>query len=144
MWKKITLIAVILAAVAAIALGTITVAAEDSPPPTDPATPTTPCYHIKLWQVVRLLSVRGQVRLEEYLATQVTDGKLTTEQAAQVETFWTNHHARFQRRVTVGAVLRIQDESRLTDLLNQGVAEGKITQAQADKIQTVWEAIHTE
>ena len=138
MWKRVILIALGVAAVAALAFGTITVAAD----PATPATPGAQSYHLHLAQVIRLLSIKDQAKLGDFLNTQVTNGKITSDQAAQIETFWTNHHVQFQKRAVVGAVLRIQDESKLESLLNQGVASGKITQAQADKIQAVWEKLH--
>jgi hypothetical protein len=138
MWKKITLVLIGIVAVLALGLGTISVAAD----PAAPLTSGTPTYHIRLGKVLRLLSIRDQAKLEDFLNNAVSSGKLTQEQATQVEQFWTAHHAQFQKRAAVGAVLRIQDEAKLKDLLNQGIASGKITQAQADKITAVWEKLH--
>jgi polyhydroxyalkanoate synthesis regulator phasin len=140
MWKKIVLIFIGIVALVALALGTISVSADPALPPA----PGAPAYHIKLGQVIRLLSIRDQSKLEEFLDNAVTSGKLTQDQAARVEQFWVAHHGQFQKRQVVGAVLRIQDQAKLKDLLNQGMAEGKINQEQADKLTAVWEKLHSK
>ena len=92
--------------------------------------------------LARLLLVQDQAKVDQLLATAVANNKLTADQAAKIETFWTNHHAQFTKRAVLGALIKIQDESKLKDVLSQAVSNGKITQDQESKIIAAWEKIH--
>ena len=94
--------------------------------------------------LAKLLLVQDQAKVDQLLATAVANNKLTADQAAKIETFWTNHHAKFTKRAVLGTLLRIQDEGQLTAKLNQAVANGKITQDQENKILAAWEKIHNK
>jgi len=94
--------------------------------------------------LAKLLLVQDQAKVDQLLATAVANNKLTADQAAKIETFWTNHHAKFTKRAVLGTLLRIQDEGQLTAKLNQAVANGKITQDQENKIIAAWEKIHNK
>ena len=94
--------------------------------------------------LAKLLLVQDQAKVDQLLATAVANNKLTADQAAKIETFWTNHHAKFTKRAVLGSLLRIQDEGQLTAKLNQAVANGKITQDQENKIIAAWEKIHNK
>ena len=94
--------------------------------------------------LAKLLLVQDQAKVEQLLATAVSNNKLTADQAAKIETFWTNHHAKFTKRAVLGTLLRIQDEGQLKTLLNTAVSNGKITQDQSNRIVAAWEQIHNK
>jgi hypothetical protein len=94
--------------------------------------------------LAKLLLVQDQAKVDQLLATAVSNSKLTADQAAKIETFWTNHHAKFTKRVVLGQLIKIQDEGQLNTLLNTALANGKITQDQANKIVAAWETIHNK
>ena len=92
----------------------------------------------------KLLLVQDQAKVDQLLATAVANNKLTADQAAKIETFWTNHHAKFTKRVVLGQLLKVQDEGQLKTVLNQALTNGKINQDQFNKIVAAWEKIHNK
>jgi len=94
--------------------------------------------------LAKLLLVQDQAKVDQLLATAVANNKLTADQAAKIETFWTNHHAKFTKRVVLGQLIKIQDEGQLNNVLNTALTKGKINQDQANRIIAAWEKIHNK
>lgn len=93
----------------------------------------------KLQVLKRLLLVQDETKVSDFLAKQVSAGKITKAQADKIITFWENNHAsaaRVAKAVIGKRLLSVKDGAKLNDFLNQKVAAGKITSDQANKIMT--------
>ena len=70
-------------------------------------------------------------------------GKITSDQAIEIEQFWTLHHAQFAWNFVLRRLLRAQNESNVKTYLDKAVANGKITVDQENKVVAIWEVLHT-
>ena len=139
MRKKIIVITFGLILSAVLLFGAMPVAAAGSASTTPPATTQTAG---KGQLLRRILSIQDQAKLEALLAKAEANGKITADQAAKIEAFWTAHHAQFARARILQRILGIKNETTLDALLAKAQSAGKITADQAAKIKTLWETVH--
>ena len=141
MFKKKVLIIVLVALVviASFVFAVPALAASSSPPP-DPTqiTPTN-----KPGALIRLLLVQDQTKAFAYIAQAEAAGKLTADQAVEVQNFWTAHHKQFAWNFVLRRLLRAQNENNVKTYLDKAVTNSKITQTQEDKIIRIWEILHS-
>ncbi|MDD5190145.1 MAG: hypothetical protein PHE50_03780 [Dehalococcoidales bacterium] len=93
--------------------------------------------------LLRLLLVQDEAKVDGYIATAVTNGKLTADQAVKVKAFWVTYHTKFTRKVVLSVLLKAKDQTKVQVYLDKQVAAGKIQQAQADKVIQIWKILHT-
>jgi hypothetical protein len=137
--KKIILAVTGLILAAVLLFGVLPVAADGTPTTTPPATQTAN----KGGLLKRILAVPTQDQLEALLTKAETNGKITAAQAAKIETFWTNNHAKFVKVRIFKRLMTVKTEANLKTLLDKAVTAGKITAAQESTIVGLWEAAHS-
>jgi hypothetical protein len=143
MKKKLIVITCGLILVAVLLFGAMPVAAADGPTTTTPLA-TQQAGNGHLW--ARILSIPDQATLDTLLAKAEANGKITSDQAAKIETFWTNYHAKFVKVVKARILQRlmnVKSEANLKAFLDKAVSAGKITAAQEASIISAWEAAHS-
>lgn len=136
----IVTIGLILASV--LLFGIMPVAAADSPGTAAPRV-TQEVGIGRLW--VRILSVPDQSTLDSLVAKAEASGKITTAQAAKIEDFWTEYHAKFVKVVktrVLQRLIRVKSEANLKTFLDKQVAAGKITATRESSIISLWESAH--
>jgi len=101
---------------------------------------TTPAKVLR--PLMRLLLVQDAKKVDGYIATAVSNGKLTADQAVKVKEFWTKYHTKFTNRVVLTLLLQAKDQTKVQAFLDKQVAAGKIQQAQADKVMQIWVILH--
>jgi hypothetical protein len=138
--RKLMVTVVSTMALIAILAFTVPVIAADTATSTPPAQIT---RVNKAKVLVRLLLVRDEAKIDEFLARTVNAGKITEEQAIKIKSFWEAHRSNFAKNLILGRLLRNPDESKVKNILDKAVASGKIQQAQEDKILQAWEILHT-
>ncbi len=138
--KKILIIVLAIITVIATLAVAVPVFADSSTTPTPPAQITTAN---KPGALIRLLLVQDESKVDAYIATAVSDGKITSDQAVKIKDFWTAHHAQFAKNVVLKRLLSAKDESNVKTFLDKAVANGKITQDQENKIISIWEVLHS-
>lgn len=92
--------------------------------------------------MARLLLVQDEAKVDAFIARAEAAGKLTAAQAVKVKDFWTTHHEKVAKNVTLARLLKSPDESKVKAFLDKGVAAGKISQERADRIIQMWEFRH--
>jgi len=140
MKKKIIVITSGLLLSAVLLFGVMPVAAADGPTATTAVTQQAGKGQL----LKRILSIQDQAKLEALIAKGEAAGKLTTEQAAKIEAFWSAHHAQFAKAKIFQRVLGVRDEAKLKAFLDKAVSANKITPDQAAKIITIWETAHSK
>ena len=140
MKKTIIVIASGLIMSAVLLFGVLPVAAADGPATT--AAVTQPAGKGQLLK--RILSIQDQAKLEALIAKGEAAGKLTAEQAAKIEAFWSAHHVQFAKAKILQRVLGVKDEAKLKAFLDKAVSAKKITRDQAARIIAIWEAAHSK
>lgn len=141
--KKIIAIICGLLLSAVLIFGVVPVAAATSTTTTTP--PATQTVG-KAQLLIRILSVPTLAQLETLLTTAEANGKITATQAANIETFWTNHHAQFVKIVKakiLQRLLAVKNEANLKAFLDKAASAGKITSTQENTIISLWEAAHS-
>jgi hypothetical protein len=137
--KKIIAVTCGLLISAVLLFGVMPVAAADSP------TATAATQQAGKGQLLkRILSIQDQAKLEALLAKGVAAGKLTSDQATKIETFWTAHHAQFAKARIMQRILGVKDEAKLKAFLDKAVSAKKITADQEATIITLWETAHSK
>jgi FlaG/FlaF family flagellin (archaellin) len=142
MKNKLLVVTVGLILAAVLLFGIIPVAAADSPSTTTPPV-TQQAGNGHLW--VRILSVPDQANLDTLLAKAEANGKITTAQAAKIESFWTEYRAKFVKVVKariLQRLLSVKSEANLKTFLDKQVAASKISAAQESTIISMWESAH--
>jgi polyhydroxyalkanoate synthesis regulator phasin len=137
--KKILIIVVASLTLIALLITAVPVLAASSSPLTNPAQ-ITPAN--KAGALIRLLLVQDETKVDAYIATAVSNGKLTADQAVKVKDFWTAHHKQFAWNFTLRRLLRAQNESNVKTFLDKVVTNGKMTPEQETKILQIWEVLH--
>lgn len=138
--KKLLIISsIVLVVIAALAFAVPAMAADVSP--TTPPSQITPAN--KPGALIRLLLVQDQTKAFAYVEQAEAAGKLTSDQAIEVEQFWTLHHAKFAWNFVLRRLLKAQDESNVKAYLDKAVSNGKLTVDQENKVIAIWEVIHT-
>jgi hypothetical protein len=138
--KKILIMTIAIITIIATLAIAVPVFADSNTTPTPPTQITTAN---KPGALIRLLLVQDESKVDAYIATAVSDGKITSDQAVKIKDFWTAHHAQFAKNVVLKRLLSAQNESNVKAFLDKAVANGKITQDQANKIISVWEVLHS-
>jgi hypothetical protein len=138
--KKWLIIGLVVVALVAIFVVSVPVMAADASPPTPPAQ-ITPAN--KPGAIIRLLLIQDQTKAFGYVEQAETAGKITSDQAIEIEQFWTLHHAQFAWNFVLRRLLRAQNESNVKTYLDKAVANGKITVDQENKVLAMWEVLHT-
>ena len=142
--RKIILIAVAIVLVAGvIGTGTVVLAQSNSTPGVNnPAGQS----NLTIGQVLRrLVLIQNEAKVDSLLATSVSDGKLTKEQATKIKTFWLNNHAKaakLVKRIIINRLLNVKDEAKLKTFLDTQVAANRITQTQENQMINLWESIN--
>jgi len=98
-------------------------------------------FKVKLQFMKRVIAIKDETKVDAFLAKLVTDGKLTTEQAAKAKELWQNARQKIQVRQAVHRILAIKDEAKLDTILAKLTETGKITTEQATKLKAVWMAL---
>lgn len=140
MKKKIIVVMSGLLLSAVLLFGVMPVAAADGPTAT--TTVTQPAGKGQLLK--RILGIQDQAKLEALIARAEAAGKLTSEQAAKIEAFWSAHHVQFAESKILQRLLGVKDEAKLKAFLDKAVTARRITPEQAAKIITVWETAHSK
>jgi len=138
--KKWLIIGLVVVALTAVFVVSVPVMAADASPPTPP-TQITPAN--KPGALIRLLLIQDQTKAFGYVEQAETAGKITSDQAIEIEQFWTLHHAQFAWNFVLRRLLRVQNESNVKTYLDKAVANGKITVDQENKVLAIWEVLHT-
>ncbi len=139
MKKKILIIGAVLIALVFLTIWAVPTFAAD-PGPVAPGTLTAGKVRI----LARLLLVQDEAKVDTYIATAQTAGKITEEQAAKIKEFWTNHHQQFTRKVVLTRLLWAKDGTKVQAFLDKAVASGKITPEQAGSAMTLWNKINSK
>jgi hypothetical protein len=138
--KKWIIIGLVVVALIAVFVVSVPVMAADASPPTPPAQ-ITPAN--KPGAIIRLLLIQDQTKAFGYVEQAEAAGKITSDQAIEIEQFWTLHHAQFAWNFVLRRLLRAQNESNVKTYLDKAVANGKITVDQENKVVAIWEVLHT-
>jgi hypothetical protein len=138
--KKWLIIGLVVVALIAVFVVSVPVLAADASPPTPPAQ-ITPAN--KPGAIIRLLLIQDQTKAFGYVEQAEAAGKITSDQAIEIEQFWTLHHAQFAWNFVLRRLLSAQNESNVKTYLDKAVANGKITVDQENKVLSMWEVLHT-
>jgi hypothetical protein len=138
--KKWLIIGLVVVALIAVLVVSVPVMAADASPPAPP-TQITPAN--KPGAIIRLLLIQDHTTAFGYVEQAEAAGKITSDQAIEIEQFWTLHHAQFAWNFVLRRLLRAQNESNVKTYLDKAVANGKITVDQENKVVAIWEVLHT-
>jgi hypothetical protein len=138
--KKWLIIGLVVVALIAVLVVSVPVMAADASPPAPP-TQITPAN--KPGAIIRLLLIQDHTTAFGYVEQAEAAGKITSDQAIEIEQFWTLHHAQFAWNFVLRRLLRVQNESNVKTYLDKAVANGKITVDQENKVVAIWEVLHT-
>ena len=137
--KKLIIIGIVVLAIItslAIAIPVFAANSNATPSPTQ-LTPQT-----RAGALLRLLLVQDQSTAFGYVSQAEAAGKITTDQATAIDSFWTEYHAQFAKAVILRRLLRAQNESNVKAFLDKAVASGQITQTQENNVINLWETLH--
>jgi hypothetical protein len=95
-------------------------------------------------QLIRLLTVKDEAKVDALLAKAKGEGKITDPQAVNIKRIWTNHHAQFRPGSPVMRLLQAQDVIKVKAALDKAVSNKRITQQQADRAMDLWQKLHNE
>jgi len=141
--RRITLVAGILLLLVVLLTGAVPVVAVDPPSAIQPSAQSTQQGN-RVWAMAPLLMVQDEAKVDALIATGEGDGKITTEQAAKIKEFWSNHHTQFAGAAKLVPLLMVQDEAKVDALIATAEGDGKITTEQAAKIKEFWSNHHTQ
>ena len=140
MKKKYLLIGLLVMALAVLAVWAVPVFADGATNSSQPAQVTQQVGKITI--LIRLLTVQDEAKVDAFLAKAVSNNKITQEQATNIKTMWTNHHAQFKPGSPLVRVLKAKNEAKVKAALDKAVANEKITADQEAMIITLWENLH--
>jgi polyhydroxyalkanoate synthesis regulator phasin len=142
-------------AVAALAMGSVAVAASDrsekAPPNAPPPAERTPkpegTRQLTLEDITaRILQMENRNRVEAVLARLVESGRITQGEASQILNAWDEAHPNWRTPIErlAARLMEVQNRNRVEAILDRAVAANFISQDEANQILKDWDETHPE